>query len=163
MTEPTITRLPPAPLHALDIWSRPHDVAARFEGAMGVSLPPMGRSAGRDGLTLIRFEPTVWLVEGDPAPLGPILGDDGALTAIGGGIARMRIAGPGWRALLMTGGLFDAESPAFAPGCAAATIIDHVAVRLWVESEDACLAYVPASYAAGLMHFWETALPLLAV
>ncbi len=114
------------------------------------------------GLALIRFEPTVWLVEGDAAPLAAILGNDGALTAIGGGIARVRIAGPGWRTLLMQGGVFDAESPAFAQGCSAATIIDHVAGRLWVERDDACLVYVPASYAVGLIHFWEQALPSLA-
>ncbi|WP_404710057.1 sarcosine oxidase subunit gamma [Sphingomonas sp. MMS24-J13] len=159
MTEPTISILPPTPLHVLEIWSNARDVAARFD----IVLPPMGRSTSHEGLILIRFEPTVWLVEGDPAPLASLIGDDGALTAIGGGIARVRIAGPGWRTLLMEGGLFDAESPTFAPGCAAATIIDHVAVRLWVESEDACLAYVPASYAAGLVHFWGQALPSLAV
>jgi heterotetrameric sarcosine oxidase gamma subunit len=160
VTEPTITPLPPAQLHALEIWSNPRAVAGRFYEA-GLGLPPMGGSATYASLTLIRFEPTVWLVEGDITPLASLLGDDGALTAIGGGIARVRIAGPGWRALLMEGGLFDAESPAFAPGCAAATVIDHVAVRLWVASEDACVAYVPASYAAGLIHFWEQALPAL--
>lgn len=162
MNEPTIALLPPAPLNALEIWSNPRDVAARFAAALDMELPVMGRSAAHGELTLIRFEPTVWLVEGDPAPLAPILGEDGALTAIGGGIARVRIAGPGWRTLLMEGGLFDAESPTFAAGCAAATVIDHVAVRFRVESEDACLAYVPASYVAGLVHFWERALPLLA-
>jgi heterotetrameric sarcosine oxidase gamma subunit len=146
----------------MEIWSDPQGVAARFEAA-GIALPSMGRSASRDGTTLIRFEPTVWLVEGDATPLSAALGDDGALTAIGGGIMRVRIAGPGWRGLLMEGGLFDAESAAFAPGCAAATIIDHVAVRLWIESEEACMAYVPASYAAGLVHFWEQALPTLVV
>ena len=162
MVEPTITLLPAAPLHALEIWSHPRDVAARLAEALGLSLPPAGYSAARDGRTLIRFEPTVWLVEGDVAPLGAIVGEDGALTAIGGGIARIRIAGPGWQTLLMEGGAFDAESPAFRAGCSAATIIDHVAVRLWVESDESCLCYAPASYAAGLIHFWEQALPLLA-
>ena len=161
MTETTITALPPAPLHALEIWSDPQGVAARCQAALGFALPPMGRSAGRDELTLIRFEPTVWLVEGNIAPLAAILGPDGAVTAIGGGIVRVRIAGPGWRALLMEGGFFDAESADFAVGSSAATIIDHVAVRLVIEREDACLAYVPASYADGLVHFWEQALPLL--
>jgi heterotetrameric sarcosine oxidase gamma subunit len=126
----------------------------------GVALPPMGRSAVHDGMTLIRFEPAVWLVEGDFETLAVILGEDGALTAIGGSIVRVRIAGQGWRALLMECGFFDAESPSFAPGCSAATVIDHVAVRLWVECEDACIAYVPASYAAGLIAFWEAARPL---
>lgn len=162
MTETTVTALPPAPLHAMEIWSDPRGVAARCEAVLGIALPPMGRSATRGNLALIRFEPAVWLVEGDAAPLGAILGDDGALTAIGGGIARVRIAGPGWRALLMEGGLFDAETPAFAAGCGAATVIDHVAVRLFVESDAACLAYVPSSYATGLIEFWRAALPLVA-
>lgn len=158
MTDTTITTLPPAPLHALEIWSRPQDVVARIEAARGITLPPMGGSLSGSGLTFIRFEPTVWLVEGDAAPLAALLGEDGALTAIGGGVVRVRIAGFGWRRLLMEGGVFDAEVPDFAPGCSAATIIDHVAVRLWVESEEACIVYVPASYAAGLTHFWERAL-----
>lgn len=161
MTEPRITILPPASLHALEIWSDPHGVAARCEVALGIPLPPMGRSATRDGLILVRVEPTVWLVEGEVAPLRAILGEDGTVTAIGGGIVRVRIAGSGWRALLMQGGVFDAESAAFAAGCSAATIIDHVAVRLLVESDDACLAYVPSSYMPGLIHFWEQQLPLL--
>ena len=161
MTEATVTLLSRAPLHAMEIWSNPRDVTTRFESALGIALPPMGRSTTRDGLTMIRFEPTVWLAEGDVTPLSPILAGDGALTAIGGGIGRVRIAGPGWRTLLMEGGLFDAESPAFAPGCAAATIIDHVAVRLFVESDAACLAYVPASFTRGLVAFWSAALPAI--
>jgi heterotetrameric sarcosine oxidase gamma subunit len=85
------------------------------------------------------------------------LGDDGALTAIGGGVVRVRLSGAGWRALLMEGGVFDAEDPSFAPGCSAATIIDHVNVRLHVVADDACIAYVPASYSADLLHFWNVA------
>jgi heterotetrameric sarcosine oxidase gamma subunit len=162
MTEVTITPLPAAPLHALEVWSNAPAVAKRFEAATGFALPPMGRAGGTDALRLIRYEPTVWLVEGDasalPAILGPeILGDDGSLTPIGGGIVRVRLSGEGWRTLLMEGGVFDAESPVFAPGCSAATIVDHVAVRLHVVSDDACDAYVPASYSAGLVHFWEVA------
>ncbi len=162
MTEPTITRLAAAPLHALEIWSNPRQAAARIAAELGVSLPPMGQSArclaaACSGMTLIRVEPTVWLVEGDVAALGPVLGEDGALTAIGGGIVRVRIAGAGWRRLLMAGGFFDAESPGFRAGCSAASIIDHVAIRFWVESDYACVAYVPASYAAGLVRFWEEA------
>ena len=157
MTEVTITPLPAAPLHALEIWSDPQGVATRFEAATGFALPRLGSSGGSDALRLMRFEPTVWLVDGDAGGLPAILGDDGALTAIGGGIVRVRLSGPGWRNLLMVGGMFDAESPSFAPGSSAATIIDHVAVRLHVVSEDACEAYVPASFSAGLIHFWQQA------
>ena len=162
MTDMTIAALPATPLHALEIWSNPAEVARRFAAATGFALPPSGRASGSAALRLIRFEPTVWLVEGDASPLPAIFGDDGALTAIGGGIVRVRLSGLGWRSLLMEWGVFDAESPAFAPGCSAATIIDHVNVRLHVENENACVAYVPASYSTGLIHFWETASSTLA-
>lgn len=157
MTDVTITALPPAPLHVLEIWGSPAAVAKRFKKTCGFDLPNMGQSAGSDALRLIRFEPTVWLVEGNVSALPDILADDGALTAIGGGIVRMRLAGSGWRTLLMEGGVFDAESPNFTTGCSAATIIDHVNVRLHVVDENACDAYVPASFSQGLMHFWEQA------
>ena len=157
VTEVTITRLPAAPLHALEIWNNPRGFATRFEAATGFALPRLGTSGGTDALRLIRYEPTVWLVEGDATALPAVLGEDGALTAIGGGIVRVRLSGDGWRTLLMEGGVFDAESPAFATGASAATIIDHVAVRLHVVSDDACDVYVPASFSAGLIHFWEQA------
>ena len=157
MIDVTITPLPAASLHALEIWSNPAEVARRFEAATGFALPSSGRASGSDALRLIRFEPTVWLVEGDAAALPAILGEDGTLTAIGGGLVRVRLSGPGWRSLLMEGGVFDAETPDLAPGCSAATIIDQVNVRLHVESADACIAYVPLSYAADMIHFWNTA------
>jgi heterotetrameric sarcosine oxidase gamma subunit len=155
VTDVTITQLAAAPLFALEIWSNPADVTERFEAATGFPLPRNGTSGGSDALRLIRYEPTVWLAEGGVSFLPAILGEDGAITAIGGGIVRIRLSGDGWRALLMEGGVFDAESSAFVPGCSAATIIDHVAVRLHVASHDTCDAYVPASYSAGLLHFWE--------
>ena len=157
MIDVTITPLPAASLHALEIWSNPAEVARRFEAATGFALPSSGRASGSDALRLIRFEPTVWLVEGDASALPAILGEDGSLTAIGGGLVRVRLSGPGWRSLLMEGGVFDAETPSLAPGCSAATIIDQVNVRLHVESADACIVYVPASYAADMMQFWQTA------
>ncbi len=156
MTDVTITALPAAPLHALEIWSNAAQVAKRFKAATGFALPQLGKSGGNATTQLIRFEPLVWLVEGDTANLSEILGGDGALTAIGGGIVRVRLSGPGWRSLLMEGGVFDAETPHFAPGCSAATLIDNVNLRLHVESADACIAYVPLSYAADMIHFWET-------
>ncbi len=157
MTNVNITPLPTAPLHALEIWSEAPAVAKRFMAATGFVLPAMGRSAGSDALRLIRYEPTVWVVEGDASALPAILANDGALTVIGGGIVRVRLTGKGWRTLLMEGGVFDAENPAFGPRCSAATIIDHVAVRLHVVSDNICDAYVPLSFSAGLVHFWEAA------
>jgi heterotetrameric sarcosine oxidase gamma subunit len=157
VTEVTITTLPAAPLHVFEIWSNATAVAKRFQAATGFALPATGRSGGSDALRLIRFEPTVWLVEGDISALGDVLANDGALTAISGGIVRIRLSGPGWRTLLMEGGVFDTESPTFAAGCSAATIIDHVNVRLHVVDEATCDAYVPLSFSAGLLHFWKQA------
>jgi heterotetrameric sarcosine oxidase gamma subunit len=157
VTDVTITALPAAPLHALEIWSNPAAVAPRLKEALGIDLPVMGRSNGSDALRLIRYEPTVWLVEGNASALSDILADDGALTAIGGGIVRVRLSGTGWRTLLMEGGVFDAESPDFATGSSAATIIEHINVRLYVENEGACIAYVPSSFSRALLHFWAQA------
>jgi len=157
VTELTISTLPPAPLHVFEIWSNPAAVAKRFKATCGFALPATRRSGGNDALRLIRFEPTVWLVEGDASPLSAILSDDGAVTAIGGGVVRIRLSGKGWRTLLMEGGVFDAENPTFAAGCSAATIIDHVNVRLHMVDETTCDAYVPLSFSQGLLHFWEQA------
>ncbi|WP_373475863.1 hypothetical protein [Sphingorhabdus sp.] len=157
MTDVTVSNLPSAPLWAFEIWSNPDAVAARFAAATGFALPKMGTSGGNDALRLIRYEPTVWLAEGDATPLPSILDTDGALTAIGGGVTRVLLSGGGWRRLLMEGGVFDAECPTFAAGSSAATIIDHVNIRLHVLNEDACLAYVPLSYAEGIIHFWQEA------
>ena len=157
MTDVSITILPAAPLHAFEIWSNPGAVAKRFAAATGFELPMTGRSSGTQMVRLIRYEPTVWLVEGDASALPSILADDGAVTSIGGGIVRVRLSGKDWRTLLMEGGVFDAESPDFASGCSAATIIDHVAVRLHVVDDNACDAYVPLSFSKGLIYFWEVA------
>ena len=162
VTDVTITRCPPAPLHVFEIWSNPAQVARRFEAAMGFALPPMGRAAGGAARTMIRCEPMVWLVTGDHAPLAAILAEDGALTPIDGGVVCFRLSGPGWRALLMEGGVFNAEDPAFGPGSSAATLIDHVNVRLHVQSDDVCDAYVPTSFSAALQHFWDEAAKTLA-
>lgn len=158
-----MTVLPAAPLHAVEIWRAPADVARRFQEAKGFALPAMGRSDRDNMLGLMRFEPTVWLAEGDVADLPSLLGGDGAITPIGGGIVRVRLSGRGWRALLMEGGVFDAENPAFGPGSCAATIIDHVNVRLHVVADDVCIAYVPSSFSAALLHFWEDAARTLAL
>ena len=158
MIDVTITPLPAAPLYALEIWSNALTVAQRFEAATGFALPKMSRSNASETMRLIRYEPTVWLVEGDVSALPAIVGEDGALTAIGGGVVRVRLSGKGWRRLLMEGGVFDAENSAFSAGSSAATIIDHVAVRLHVITDDMCDVYVPLSYSAALLHFWELAI-----
>ena len=157
MNDLAITALSAAPLHVLEIWSDPPDVAKRFAATFGADLPTLGSSLQLPSMQLVRYEPAVWLVEGEIGGLEPVIGLDGSLTPIGGGLVRVRLSGAGWRSLLMEGGVFDAESKDFATGCSAATVIDHVNIRLLVESDQACLAYVPLSYAHDMIHFWTVA------
>lgn len=157
MTELKIEELNCEALHLLELWGDPKPAAARIAKTLGHPLPQAGRAEGN----VLRLSPTTWLVEGDCAALGKALGEYGALVAVGGGLTRVRFSGAGWRALVMEGGLFDAESPAFAPGCVATTLIEHVSVTLRVESEAACLAYVPASHGEDLLHFWHRAVALV--
>lgn len=141
---------------ALELWDTAG--AAAVAPVLGFALPAAGRSAGDDHLRAKRFEPMVWLVEGaaiDRAALDAALADHGTVTPIGGGLVRVRLIGAGWRGLLMHDGVFDAEDPAFAPGCTAATVIAHVAVRLNVVAPDRCDALVPASLADGLIARWR--------
>ena len=108
---------------------------------------------------MIRVEPTVvWLRgpldEADAvlARATETLGETGAATDLSGGFERIRISGPGWRAALMFGGVFDAEDPAFGPGATAGTLLHHLAVRYDVIDADTVEIYVAPSYAADLLH-----------
>ena len=152
----TITVAPAGPVHALELWDRA--ALAPLAALLGFALPPAGRTAGTAALRAIRAEPAVWLLDCpalDLAAITAALGDHGALTPVGGGLVRIALSGPGWRAALMADGLFDAEDPAFGPGCTAATLIAHVGVRLIVTAADACEVLVAAGYAQHLHHALE--------
>jgi len=150
VTKVTIENCGHRPLHVLELWGNPTAAAARLKDALGFPLP----AAGKAQANVLRTGPTTWLIEGAAENLGPALGDDGALTAVGGGYVCVRLSGAGWRSLLMEGGLFDAENPQFATDCVATTLIEHVTVTIRVESETSCCVYVPASYSADLLAFW---------
>ncbi len=115
---------------------------------------------------LMRVEPRRWWLfdaAGRIAEFARSIGDNGALTPIGGGLVRATLAGPGWRALLTVAGLFDAEDPAFGSGAVASTVIHHVAVRIAVASEGGCDVYFAASYAPTLIDLWSTAIGIESV
>lgn len=86
------------------------------------------------------------------------VGDGGATVAIGGGLVRATLTGPGWRALLMLAAVFDAEDPGFGPGDSAATVIHHVPVWIVPLAADCAEVYFPASYARGLVDLWTAAI-----
>ncbi len=97
----TVMVAPAGDVIALDLWdgSDPRDALA--------------------GIRHIRVEPRRWWLfdAADRADaVAAQVGDAGALAAIGGGLMRATLTGPGWRALLTIGGLFDSEHAGFGPG-----------------------------------------------
>ncbi len=155
----TVEILPPTALIALDLWdaAQPgHWLAAE---APGFSLPGPGQSAELGGeWRAIRIEPTVWWLSGPLEDLSPqlerleaALGELGAVADISGAFARLAVAGPGWRAILMIDGVFDAENQAFGPGSNAGTVLHHVGVRHDVIAEDLVHIHVAPSYGEHLL------------
>ncbi len=109
------------------------------------------------GVTALQVEPRRWWLIDPAVNLAEIelmLGDKGALTAIGGGLIRAVLKGPGWRAQLMISGLFDAEDPSFKPGDCAATLIHHTQVWIHVISEREAHVYLSASLQKDIKHLW---------
>ncbi len=153
----TVQVAPREALFLLEIWGDP----AAVETRLGAPLPASCRATAIDSARLIWWEPQTWLVRapladqaGALARLTAALADDGAVTDLSGAFTRIAVTGPGWRDLLMIGGVFDAESPSFGSGSVAATLIHHLPVRLDVIGETAVEAYVAPSYVGGLLHHW---------
>ncbi len=154
MTDPLeITVLPSEPLVQIEVWG---DVAA-VERRLGASLPTAGRSTMLHAARVMWWEPKVWLVRGANTDLTEILAEDGAAIEVTGAFSRLRITGAAWRELLMIGGVFDAEAPAFGPECIVGTVMHHLPVRLDVIDALTVEAYTPPSYAAELAHHWRAA------
>ncbi len=112
------------------------------------------------GVRALKVEPKRWWIIDGGAAIAAIaqrLGDDGALTPIGGGLLRARLTGPGWRAQLMIGGVFDAEDGGFGPGDCAATIIHHVPVWIDVIADAEAHVYFAASHRADIERLWRLA------
>jgi heterotetrameric sarcosine oxidase gamma subunit len=127
-------------------------------------FPPACRSVDEAGRRILWSGPKVWLVRApdeDRVPalgrLEEVLAGGGVVTDASASFTRIRISGPEWRKTLMIGGVFDAESPAFAPGCVAATVIEHIPVRLDVVDDDTVDVYVAPSYAPHLLALWASA------
>lgn len=129
-----------------------------------IALDLWGAGDPRDALIGIRHiqaEPRRWWLfdaAGRADAVAARIGDAGALTAMGGGLMRATLTGPGWRALLTISGLFDCENPGFGPGAVAATIIHHVPVLIAVTGDLACEVYFAASYAPTLVELWANAI-----
>ncbi len=163
MTEASITgvRVEPALHRALllaEVWG---DVSV-VERRLGSALPAPGKADVADNWRALWWEPGTWLIRptADALPaslagLSSALDGEGAVNDVSGAFRRIVLEGSAWRTLLMIGGVFDAESPAFGPGCVAGTVVHHIPVRLDVLSPATVEAYVPPSYVEDLLHRWR--------
>jgi heterotetrameric sarcosine oxidase gamma subunit len=161
---PRFKAAPSETLLRLELWSGLAEVRARFEARFGAPLPSPNRATSIDALRVIWREPGAWMIRGSArdldaltASLTEVAGSDGAVTDISGAVTRCILAGADWRILLTHGGVFDAEDPAFAPGCVAGTVVEHMAVRFDVISQVEVDVYVAPSYAADLFVYWSSA------
>lgn len=161
----TVDALEPSALIAVDVWRGFDEAVDRLGMALGGALPILRASIDLPGgWRALRVEPTVWWLTGPLPGLGSalataeeVLGEDGAAVDLSGGFARLQLAGPAWRELLMVGGVFDAEDPAFGPGSTAGTILHHVGVRYDVVDDDRVHILVAPSYAHDLLDHLRTA------
>jgi heterotetrameric sarcosine oxidase gamma subunit len=157
--------LGPAALIAVDLWGDLDDAGKRLGAALGGPLPdPLHSADLAGGWRAVRVEPTVWwlagplaALEGALATAAAALGEDGAAVDLSGGFVRLEVAGPAWRELLMVGGVFDAEDPAFGPGSTAGTILHHVGVRYDVVDDVRVHILVAPSYAHDLLEHLRAA------
>lgn len=144
MTEPVC--VPAGPVAVLDLFDPAQDV--------GLILPGPGAAASDARGTVLRVGPRRWWL------LGPGFADyvppagAGAVTPVGGGLARIDLTGADWRARLMELALFDAEAPGFGPGAVAATMIAHADAVVHVVAAEVCSVYVPASLADHCCAHW---------
>ena len=154
----------------IERWGEIAAVSARFEAAFGIGLPAASRSVSTGDLRVIWREPKAWMIAAPMvgsqdllAKLSDISDQAGAVTDISGAAVRCTLHGPDWRVLLTHGGVFDAEDPAFAPGCVAGTVVEHINIRIDVVSDNQADVYVAPSYAVDLLGYWETVAGSLAV
>jgi heterotetrameric sarcosine oxidase gamma subunit len=164
-TRATVVALEPAAQIAVEIWSGLDGAAARLGRTLGGGLPDLrGSTDLAGGWRGLRVEPTVWWLVGPLAGLDAglaaveaALGEDGAAVDLSGGFVRLEVVGPGWRELLMIGGVFDAEDPAFGPGATAGTVLHHASVRYDVIDDRRVHILVAPSYARDLLEHLHAA------
>ncbi len=159
---PRFQAAPAEALLRLELWANTAAVSARFAAVFGIALPGPSQAASAGAIRAIWREPGAWMIRAPLAErddtvtrLVTVAGRDGAVTDISGAAVRCALRGRDWRILLTYGGVFDAEAPAFGPGCVAGTLIEHMAVRFDVIAEDQVDAYVAPSFAMDLFAYWS--------
>jgi heterotetrameric sarcosine oxidase gamma subunit len=151
VTDPlTVSEPLPTRLVRVEAFALTPAFAKAFKAATGAPVPAAGRVTQGTAGPVLWAEPTVFLASGDADALSAALAAVAAVSDVSGAWQRLDLAGPGWRERLMIDGLFDAESPAFAVGCVAATMLHHAPVMLCPTGDAAVSVYVAPSFAADL-------------
>jgi heterotetrameric sarcosine oxidase gamma subunit len=151
----TISASPPDALLRLELW----------RSKAGADLPAPGRAEETAHGRLMWIEPGAWMLRARLADLAEatawleaLVGEDGAVIDITGGLARFRLDGPAWRELLTVNAVFDVEDSGFAPGCVAATLLNHASIWIDVVTPEEADVYCLPSWAEHLSHGWSRAL-----
>ncbi len=151
----TVAPAPPDALLRLELWG------ATPDGVLPGHCAATDIAHGR----LMWIEPGAWLLRapltslaGAAAWLEGLAGEDGAVIDVTGGLARFRLEGPAWRELLTVNAVFDVEDLAFAPGCVAATVLNHASIWIDVVAPEAADVYCLPSWAEHLSLGWARAL-----
>lgn len=147
-------------LFRLALWD---DAArARIGTGLGAQLPGPCQAVEIADQRLLWLESAHWLIACATADADTVrtrierlAGTDGSLVEVGAALVGRCITGSGWRELLMTGGVFDAENPTFGPGAVARTVMRHCSLLIDVITADRVHAYVAASYADEFFAFWD--------
>lgn len=151
VTDPvTVSEPQPTRLVRIEAFALTPAFAKAFKAAVGAPVPAAGKVVDAPAGPVIWAEPRAVLASGDAAALSAALSGIAAVSDVSGAWRRIDLTGPGWRERLMIDGLFDAESPAFAPGCVAATVLHHAPVMLCPTGSDGVAVYVAPSFAADL-------------
>jgi len=151
VTDPVIVSAPqPTRLVRVEAFAVDRAFAKAFKAAVGAAVPAVGKVTDAPAGPVIWAEPKVVLASGDADALSAGLGEVAAVSDVSGAWRRIDLVGAGWRGRLMIDGLFDAENPAFATGCVAATMLHHAPVMLCPTGDDAVSVYVAPSFAEDL-------------
>jgi sarcosine oxidase subunit gamma len=132
--------------------------SAALDAAIGLRLPPVGRSATSGPLSLCWAGAGAWLTSG-PSPdlaerLSSALGDAATVIDQGDGRCLFHVAGRDARRTLEKGTTLDLHPRAFAAGYCAATIVSHLPASIRQVSDEPAYEVVVARSSAGSFWHW---------
>lgn len=163
----TVTVTEPQGFAAATVMARRGVGADAVGAALGLALTSGAAWSRGSDLALIGTGPGTWLALAATAPptsawpeeLGRRLAGLAAVSDQSGAYLIYGVSGPSARRLLERGVFLDLDPAAFGPGAAATTVIAHVGVILWRESDDEAAFHVavPRSFGGSFRHWLDAA------